>query len=145
MRRKRQDVPRLRNGHPFCRTEEHQVGQSAYMTGKTPFLSLIEAERGLIDLRGRYYEVLSDHYRRQTALERVIGGTVGDETPGAIKVHSDGAATAEAAEPTVAVKLNAALDSFQQRQDSQHHEVRGQQNRMTLVSLASASKVSEVG
>lgn len=54
--------------------ENIKSAQSAYVTGKIPFLSLIEAERSLIDLRDRYYEVLSDYYRRRALLERVIGG-----------------------------------------------------------------------
>ena len=41
--------------------------QSAYVTGKTPFLSLIEAERNLVGLRDRYYETLADYFRRLAA------------------------------------------------------------------------------
>lgn len=56
---------------------------AAYSTGKTPFLSLIEAQRNLIGLRDRYYESLADYYRRRATLERVIGGPLAPvvETP----------------------------------------------------------------
>jgi outer membrane protein, heavy metal efflux system len=50
--------------------------QAAYTTGKTPFLSLIEAQRNLINLRDRYYETVADYFRRWATLERVIGGPV---------------------------------------------------------------------
>jgi outer membrane protein TolC len=51
-----------------------QAAQSAYVTGKIPFLSLIEAERNLVDLRDRYYEAVADYVRRRATLERVGGG-----------------------------------------------------------------------
>lgn len=51
-----------------------KAAQSAYVTGKTPFLSLIEAQRNLVGLRDRSYEVIADYYRRKATLERVIGG-----------------------------------------------------------------------
>lgn len=51
-----------------------KAAQSAYVTGKTPFLSLIEAQRHLIGLRDRYYESLADYFRRRAALERAVGG-----------------------------------------------------------------------
>ncbi len=51
-----------------------KAAQSAYVTGKTPFLSLIEAERNVIGLRDRYYELVADYYRRLAALERAVGG-----------------------------------------------------------------------
>lgn len=47
---------------------------AAYTTGKTPFLSLIEAQRSLIGLRDRYYEASAEVYRRRATLERAIGG-----------------------------------------------------------------------
>src|SRR5262249_44733890 len=50
--------------------------QAAYTTGKTPFLSLIEAQRNLINLRDRYYETVADYFRRWATLDRVIGGPV---------------------------------------------------------------------
>jgi outer membrane protein TolC len=48
--------------------------QSAYVTGKIPFLSLIEAQRNVVNLRDRHYEALADYFRRRAALERAIGG-----------------------------------------------------------------------
>jgi cobalt-zinc-cadmium efflux system outer membrane protein len=51
-----------------------QAAQSAYTTGKTPFLSLIEAQRNLVNLRDRHYEATADYFRRLATLERVIGG-----------------------------------------------------------------------
>jgi outer membrane protein TolC len=51
-----------------------KAAQSAYTTGKTPFLSLIEAQRNVVNLRDRYYEALADYFRRRAALERAIGG-----------------------------------------------------------------------
>jgi outer membrane protein TolC len=50
--------------------------QSAYVTAKIPFLSLIEAQRNVVNLRDRYYETLAEYFRRRAALERVIGGPV---------------------------------------------------------------------
>jgi cobalt-zinc-cadmium efflux system outer membrane protein len=51
-----------------------KAAQSAYVTGKIPFLSLVEAERSLIGLRDRYYEVVAEYFRRRAALERAAGG-----------------------------------------------------------------------
>jgi cobalt-zinc-cadmium efflux system outer membrane protein len=51
-----------------------KAAQSAYVTAKIPFLSLIEAERELIRLRDRYEELVADYYRRLAALERAVGG-----------------------------------------------------------------------
>jgi cobalt-zinc-cadmium efflux system outer membrane protein len=48
--------------------------QSAYITGKIPFLTLIEAQRGLVELRDRYYEAVTDYFRRLATLERSVGG-----------------------------------------------------------------------
>lgn len=50
-----------------------KAAQSAYVTGKTPFLSLIEAQRTLVGLRDRFYEAQTDAFRRRATLERVIG------------------------------------------------------------------------
>jgi outer membrane protein TolC len=62
----------------ILRTAEANVkaAQSAYTTGKIPFLSLIEAERNVVGLRDRYYEALADYFRRRAALERAVGGPV---------------------------------------------------------------------
>lgn len=57
--------------------ENIKAAQTAYTTGKVPFLSLIEAQRTLVMLRDRYYESLADYYRRRAALERAVGGPVG--------------------------------------------------------------------
>jgi outer membrane protein, heavy metal efflux system len=51
-----------------------KAAQTAYVTGKTPFLSLIEAQRNLVNLRDRNYEATADYFRRLATLERVIGG-----------------------------------------------------------------------
>jgi outer membrane protein TolC len=50
--------------------------QAAYVTGKIPFLSLVEAQRSQVNLRDRYYETLAEYFRRRATLERVIGGPV---------------------------------------------------------------------
>src|SRR5260370_41192638 len=51
-----------------------EAAQSAYVTGKIPFLSLVEAQRSQVGLRDRYYETVADYFRRRATLERVIGG-----------------------------------------------------------------------
>ncbi|MBY0524747.1 MAG: TolC family protein [Gemmataceae bacterium] len=51
-----------------------KAAQSAYVTGKTPFVSLIEAQRGLVGLRERYYEAIAESFRRRAMLERAVGG-----------------------------------------------------------------------
>jgi outer membrane protein, heavy metal efflux system len=51
-----------------------RAAQTAYLTGKIPFLSLVEAQRNLIMLRDQYYESVSDYFRRLATLERVAGG-----------------------------------------------------------------------
>lgn len=50
--------------------------QSAYLTGKIPFLTLLQAERDVIGLRDEYYEFVADYYRRLATLERVAGGSL---------------------------------------------------------------------
>lgn len=47
---------------------------SAYVTGKIPFLTLIEAQRSLVELRDRAYVASADLERRRATLERVVGG-----------------------------------------------------------------------
>jgi outer membrane protein TolC len=54
-----------------------KAAQAAYVTGKIPFLSLIEAERNVVNLRDRYYEATADYFRRQATLERVIAAPLG--------------------------------------------------------------------
>ena len=54
--------------------ENVKAAQTAYVTGKTPFLSLIEAQRNLVNLRDRDYEARADYFRRLATLDRMIGG-----------------------------------------------------------------------
>jgi outer membrane protein TolC len=58
-----------------------KAAQAAYKTGKTPFLSLIEAQRNVVNLRDRYYEALADYFRRRAVLERVVGGQLTPPPP----------------------------------------------------------------
>lgn len=51
-----------------------RAAQSAYVAGKTPFLSLLEAQRSLVELRDRAFMAEADLYRRQATLMRIIGG-----------------------------------------------------------------------
>jgi cobalt-zinc-cadmium efflux system outer membrane protein len=51
-----------------------KAAQAAYLTGKLPFLSLIEAQRNFVNLKDRYNEATADYYRRQANLERAVGG-----------------------------------------------------------------------
>lgn len=67
-------------------TSNVKAAQAAYLTGKIPFLSLIEAERNLIGLRDRYYELVATYYIRLAALERAVGGQIG------LPTHASGAA-----------------------------------------------------
>jgi outer membrane protein TolC len=53
-----------------------KAAQPAYATGQIPLLSLLEAQRNLVSLRDRYYEVLTEHFRRRAALERAVGGPI---------------------------------------------------------------------
>ena len=50
-----------------------KAARSAYVAGKIPALSRIEAERNLVSLRDRYFEAIADYFRRRATLERVIG------------------------------------------------------------------------
>jgi outer membrane protein, heavy metal efflux system len=50
-----------------------EAARSAYETGKIPFLSLVEAERSLVELQDRSYEAVADYFRRRATLERVSG------------------------------------------------------------------------
>jgi cobalt-zinc-cadmium efflux system outer membrane protein len=50
-----------------------KAAQSAYVTGKIPFLSLIEAQRNLIMLRERYDEMVAAQHRARAALDRAAG------------------------------------------------------------------------
>jgi outer membrane protein TolC len=53
-----------------------KAAQAAYVPGKIPFLSLIEAQRNLVVLRDRYYEAVAEYFRRRAVLERAVGGPV---------------------------------------------------------------------
>jgi outer membrane protein TolC len=61
-----------------------KAAQSAYVTAKIPFLSLIEAERNVIGLRDRYHELVADYFRRVAALERAVGGPLSPWPPVAV-------------------------------------------------------------
>jgi outer membrane protein TolC len=50
--------------------------QTAYLTGKVPFLTLVEAEQDVVGLKDQYYEFVADYYRRLATLERVAGGSL---------------------------------------------------------------------
>jgi outer membrane protein TolC len=54
--------------------ENVKAARTAYAAGSIPFLSLIEAQRNLVELRDSSYEERAEYYRRIAALERVIGG-----------------------------------------------------------------------
>jgi outer membrane protein TolC len=63
-----------------------KAAQSAYVAGKIPFLSLVEAQRNVVGLQDRYYEALADYFRRRATLDRVVGGPLlvaGPAAPGA--------------------------------------------------------------
>ncbi len=53
-----------------------KTAQSEYVTGKIPFLSLLAAQRSVIEHRNAYYETLADYHRRRAVLERATGGMV---------------------------------------------------------------------
>jgi outer membrane protein TolC len=50
--------------------------QAAYIAGQIPFLTLVEAQRTVVELRDRYYESVAAYGRRLATLERVLGGSV---------------------------------------------------------------------
>ena len=55
--------------------ENIRLAQSSYTTGKVPFLSLIEAQRNLVELRDRQFELQAEARRRRAALDRATGAT----------------------------------------------------------------------
>jgi outer membrane protein TolC len=61
--------------------ENVKAAQAAYITGRTPFLSLMQAQRNLIELQDRFYSNTADYFRRQAALENAIGGPLTPLTP----------------------------------------------------------------
>lgn len=56
--------------------ENVKAAQTEYVTGKIPFLSLVEAQRSLVGLLDRYYETTAEYQRRRATLERVTGGPI---------------------------------------------------------------------
>jgi outer membrane protein TolC len=50
-----------------------RTAQQEYVAGKIPFLSLIQAQRDVINLQDRHYESVADYFRRLAALERAVG------------------------------------------------------------------------
>jgi outer membrane protein TolC len=64
------------------------AAESAYETGRTPFLSLIEAQRNEVMLLDRYYEAVADYFRRRATLERVVGGPLTPSPPPGAAVPS---------------------------------------------------------
>jgi outer membrane protein TolC len=58
-----------------------QSAQPAYVTGKIPFLTLVETERLEVNLRDRYYQALADYHARRAALERAVGGPIAAAKP----------------------------------------------------------------
>jgi outer membrane protein TolC len=49
------------------------AARNAYATGRVPLLSLLEAQRNLVDLRDRYYEKVASYFQRRATLERTVG------------------------------------------------------------------------
>jgi outer membrane protein TolC len=62
--------------------ENLDAAKRAYGTGKIPFLSLIEAQRNLVELRDRYYEAVAAYFGRRATLERAVGGPLGSSVYG---------------------------------------------------------------
>ncbi len=52
-----------------------KAAQPAYMTGRIPLFTLLEAERNVVDLQDRYYQATAEFFRRRTALQRSLTGT----------------------------------------------------------------------
>ncbi|MBA4066743.1 MAG: TolC family protein [Isosphaera sp.] len=61
--------------------ESVKSAQAGYVTGGIPFLTLIEAQRSLVELRDRSYLASADYERRLAALERAVGGPL-EAAPG---------------------------------------------------------------
>ena len=47
--------------------------QSSYISGLIPFVSLIRAERDLVELFDRYYQAIANYHIQVATLERVVG------------------------------------------------------------------------
>lgn len=56
--------------------ENVKAAQSAYVAGQIPFMTLVEAERNLIELRDRSYEATAGYFKRRAALERALAGAI---------------------------------------------------------------------
>jgi outer membrane protein, heavy metal efflux system len=56
--------------------QQVKTADAEYMTGKIPFVTLIEAQRNVVGLQDRFYEATADYARRLAALERAVGGLV---------------------------------------------------------------------
>jgi outer membrane protein TolC len=65
-----------------------ESARSAYTTGAIPFLTLIEAERAVVNLQDRYYEALAAYGRRRAALEGAVGGPLGEAPPASLPAAS---------------------------------------------------------
>jgi outer membrane protein, heavy metal efflux system len=50
-----------------------KAARNAYTAGQIPLLSLLEAQRNLVDLRDRYYEKVANYFQRRATLERAVG------------------------------------------------------------------------
>lgn len=68
-------------GERLLHTAEQSVtqAQSAYATNRSDFLTLLTAQQSLIELRMKYYEALSEAFKRRAALRRAVGEPVGGE------------------------------------------------------------------
>jgi outer membrane protein TolC len=51
-----------------------KAAQPAYLTGRIPLSTLIEAERSVVDLQDRYYRATAEFFRYRTALQRSLTG-----------------------------------------------------------------------
>jgi outer membrane protein TolC len=61
--------------------ENVRSAQSTYITGRIPFLTLIEAERSFVTLSDRFYETVAEYLSRWAALERAVGGPLAAPAP----------------------------------------------------------------
>ena len=59
--------------------------QAAYVNGKVPLLSLVEAQRNLIAVRDRLNEARAEAFRRRATLDRVVGVPAAAATSGSVR------------------------------------------------------------
>lgn len=52
-----------------------KAAEPAYLNGRIPLTTLIEAQRNLVDLQDRYYQATAAFFQRRTALQRSLTGT----------------------------------------------------------------------